>query len=276
MKFRGNGPTQGRRTSRLMRRELLAWWLLLLFAVLPVAGCGGGGVQQGLTPSGAGGAAALTPPSPPGPPPAGRIQARDGQVAALEASISLASGWNLIRFPVAQLTALEPGAGMHDGLYAYSPASGSYALVQLTAEAINARGGAAQGFWAYASAATTLGYSGVGTPVCAPLVPGWNLVGMPGPTAGEIALTRPDGTRAGLTHSVSDRTPAAEGFPVHASGFTYEPGAGGYQSLNLGLEATRFARTAGMWLYVYAPAALEFVSPATEELIAPVEASQGV
>lgn len=224
--------------------------VMALAAVLAfLAGCGGGGL------GGAAGAPSRTAGLAPPPPPALPERAAEVRVGVLEtpSELALHPGWNLVAFPVGLVTAVSPGPGIQGSLFAWEAAAGTYAAVGPTPAEVNAGAGTARAFWVFASQATTLGYEGSGSPPPAPLAPGWNMVAMPGLTAGQVQIAGAPGDLA--AHACLE-IPAPTGCRVYRRAFPFDA-SGVYAEVDLGVSSTALPAGLGMWVFSHEAQTLE-------------------
>lgn len=236
--------------------------LAMLAAVVTVAGCGGlPGVEQAAVrvPAVQATGGALAPPLPPAVPdlPFARV------AAASEAAsqVLLDAGWNMIAFPVAEVTSLSPGPGVLPVLYTYS--DGAYTQVDLTAASVNAGGGTTRAFWAFASQASSLRYEGTepgGGGRFVDLQPGFHMLGFPtGTRVFEETRVTPEGdVLSGLATSVcSVQTPSCV---LHRFAFPYRGGV--YETKDLSSAGQRFEPGDAAWVYAHRPVRFHYVAPA--------------
>ena len=128
------------------------WAALVLLAALVLAGCGGLPPTAGTRIPPAGGAAEATPVDPPPGPPdlagwtgpraRGRLPAPppSSSESPVSGRLDLEPGWNLVSFPVARVTGVDPGAGVLGTAFAWDPGARSYQAVDLQDPAALASG----------------------------------------------------------------------------------------------------------------------------------------
>ena len=248
-----------------MPRRLSA---LLLFLALLVAGCGGGG---GLPPAGSQAApeALSGPPALPSlsdRPPAQALVPAPVAEGEIRGSLDLEAGWNMVAFPVGQLTGLEPGVGVFGSAFAWNPTAGSYEAVDLRTPASVATD---RGYWVYSSQASQILYTGQGaTGPDLTLGAGWNLLGLPYHEARPFSAVQVRAPGAGsslqpLAASVSSLLPPpGPEVLLFASGYTFSGQA--YQVLDFSSPSGSFAVGRATWVYVHQDGTLlRFAPPST-------------
>ena len=250
-------------------RFLLA--ALLVLAALALAGCGGleAPPAAGIPP--VGGAEAAPPGAPPGPPDlaswAGARSPRRVAVlpppssseSPVSGSLELEAGWNLVSFPVSQVTGVEPGAGVLGTGFAWDPSARSYLAVDLRDPAALSSGeGTGRGFWIYASQAARMDYTGWpnsgahGDPDVT-LDAGWNLLGLPFSEAQAFSTFQvqvPGGSLQPLPASVSTLVPPP-GPEVLLFGSAFPYGGQAYQVLDLSVPSGLFQPGRACWVYAW-------------------------
>ncbi len=188
-------------------------------------------------------------PNPPAPP--------DGQV---NGTLTLVSGWNMVSFPLAEVTSLTLGDGVLDIAFAYDPAGQAYQNVDLKVPSqISAGEGTGRGFWVYADQASQIEYqgwanSGAHKDPSVLLGSGWNLIGFPYDQARAFSTTymRAPGsaTEQALPTAVSPTMPPPNASTLaFAFGYTY--GNQAYQPVDFSVGAGTFQVGKAMWIYVH-------------------------
>lgn len=180
-------------------------------------------------------------------------------------SMPLSAGWNCLSFPVMRLTEVQAVSGVSLA-FAYDGETQSYQIVPVTAAGFNAGAGLRRGFWVFATAATTLGYSGVdndGSVQTVDLPVGWNLVGVPNRNAlaGADILVRDRETQATLPfpQAVSAQVPAPAPYLLHRWLSSWRTGE--YSLLDG--TTTALSPKSAYWIYAWKPAQLEFQASTT-------------
>ncbi len=258
--------------SRLVR----TLWVLLLALALLGWGCGGG-VSSG---SVSGGMVAALAPSegPPAPPDlkdwesacpvAPAVQALAPPMAAAtpladtqtSGTLSLDLGWNMVSFPVAQVTSLQLGAGVLTSAFSWNGAAGSYVVVDLQNPNNLASGeGTGRGFWIYTSQASTIQYTGwpnsdTHADSDVTLAAGWNMLGFPYDKDQAFSAVRVSASGSGVLQPLMDSVgqavpPPNPGVLLYGSGFTY--GNGGYQPTDLSVPTSTFQVSKAIWVYAH-------------------------
>ena len=116
-------------------------------------------------------------------------------------TIALDSGWNMLSFPVGQLTELTVASGAESELWVWDAVEQEYDQIPATASSANAGDGTSRGFWIFSDGAGSVSFRG--TPVEArtlDLRQGWNLIGLPR----ESALTTQQLTLLDLSNQEED------------------------------------------------------------------------
>lgn len=237
---------------------------VLLVAVAGLGTFAGCGSPPEIRPAPIAAGADLAPPAPPQLPALPELVS-SRETAALAEAITLEPGWNMIAFPVDEVTSVSPGPGVMSNLYTFS--GGSYVAVALSPEALNADGGTGRGFWAFSSQASSLGYSGTAPSGARhlDLEPGFHMLGFPLASGVEVAdmrVTPEGGVMAALAGSVCTQRPPnlPDACSLHQYAFPYSAGA--YGTRNLADPQAQFAPGDAAWVYAHRPVRLHLVPPA--------------
>lgn len=179
-----------------------------------------------------------------------------GEVQA-EAQLSLKAGWNLISFPVAEVTSVTPGAGVLNVLFAFG--NSQYTLVDFTPASLNANGGTARGFWAFCAQDTSISFDGTapaGSGAYIELSSGFNIVGFPvasAVAAGGMAVYPTGGAIRTLNSSVCPQTVPPDPATCFVLQNAYPYSNGTYQVRDLSQSGTSFSPGEAAWVFVHAP-----------------------
>lgn len=185
-------------------------------------------------------------PSPsPGPPPTG--------------SISLQAGWNLVSFPVAELTGCYPEQGVSQMAFVWNPAQGAYEIVDLyIPSTVNTGEGTARGLWVFSERAASIPYAGrnnlgAGLDCYTDLRQGWNLVGAPFTPArplSQVLVRWGTGFPQALPDSVCSAVPPTDpSCLLYEYGFSYSGGS--YSPISLSDANADLPPNSAMWVYVH-------------------------
>ncbi len=266
---------------------------LLLGSIGLLCGCGGGGgdtPDTGLQGAGEVTVAQQARQGPPGPPsledwqgrlpaPRARSQTSEDLVAGLEPGqtsgvLELEAGWNMVSFPLSEVTDLALGEGVLGSVFSWDPGTGSYLPADLNLPGDVAAGeGTGRGFWIYSNQASQIQYagwpnSGVHTETDVTLHAGWNLLGFPFDKAqaySAVQMWDSEGaTWQTLPESVSQALPSPEGQSsmAYACGYLYE--GQDYHPVDLSVGTGTFKVGRAMWVYVFrdGEVSMRFATPA--------------
>ncbi len=295
MKTRTDRPSTERRASG---RHLHLLTLLLLLSVFLAAGCGGGGGIS--SQSGPGGVAAVLAPEdaprggPPAPPNLQEWEGRLARSAAPKAAVTplvvpspspspssdvqtwgaldLVPGWNMVSFPVSEITELTVSSWILETAFAWDPAAGAYQPVDLrNAASVSAAQAAGRGLWVYANRAAQIQYvgwpnSGTHEHAKVNLAAGWNLLTFPYAQDQAFSGMTVEGSGSAspqpLTGSVSPVVPPPDpSVLLFSFGFEYRGQA--YQSVDLSVPTDAFQVGQAVWVYVHQDGTAMYYPPGT-------------
>lgn len=184
--------------------------------------------------------------------------------------VALAQGWNLLSFPVAKLTKLEPGTGVLEGAFYWDPVSGGYQLLDLLDLAgFNSGEGTNRGFWFFATEPSVLEFAGTGACERAALKTGWNLLGFPEFQAGQVVVTAPGAPAGALLSRACPEVTPPEGCLLHRYAFAYDSAQGAYRVVDLGAAETTAEAGSAAWVFAHGEATLDFAAQASAGLYIP-------
>lgn len=200
-------------------------------------------------------------PSPPPPPrPPGTVE------------IEMASGWNMVSFPVADVTFLELGPGVEPFAFWWNAGLRTYEVIDpsdLSAVNAAAAQGSARGFWFFTTQPSTLAYAGTGQVQGVALRSGWNLIGIPSARLGDLMMSAGGGTAKPLAGSVCLPMPPTAGCLAYQNAFSYVAAQGSYGVVDCGQAEAQVEAGTAVWLYAHADAQLGFAGASGSRLFVP-------
>lgn len=253
-------------------------WSTVLGLVAAIAilstGCGGGGGSSATTGPASSGSTVTTPVSdaatPPGPPdtrlvppepPGAKATSSRELTSRGIASFHLVKGWNLISFPVLQLSELTWSSSVYARLWAWDGAVQNWSTISNTVAAINSGAGTRRAFWVYAYQASDIGFTGApddGSAASLGLSRGWNLVGVPCTSSlaiRDLTVTDPaTGTPVALSQ-VAGASPSV-GKSVYRKAWEWVDGQ--WSLVDLTTDTSTLATNKGFWFYVWGAGKLDY------------------
>lgn len=204
--------------------------------------------------------ASPTPSPPPPPDPPGTVE------------LEMVQGWNMVSFPVGEVTLLRRGTGVQSFAFWWNASSRAYEVIDpsdLAAVNAAASQGSARGFWFFTTQASTLTYAGSGQVQGVALRSGWNLISVAPGRHGDMMISAAGSAAKALPSAVCLPIPPSAGCIGYQNAFRYVAAQGSYGVVNFGQADGTIEPGTAVWFFAHSDAQLDFPGASGSRLFVP-------